>query len=208
VIACKLPEAGRRQRLHGLQADATVGSRRCESRGRSLIAGKTPDVSEANVTTATMPAVVSVSMPSARPKRLVMQRSRGARPANDEQELLESGRDVEVERRRARQPRSNAADPGGSLSSRTASREARIDALWALHSPVGRQRSDQAARRIEVDRCTCVGFRGGQRNQLDVARVDRPPHPNLKGSHARAAGKDESGVGDALGCLPRRAFRR
>jgi hypothetical protein len=52
------------------------------------------------------------------------------------------------------------------------------------------------------------GVRGGQGNQLDVARVDRPRHPNLKGSQARAAGKDESGVGDALGGLPRHAFLR
>ena len=57
--------------------DATAGSRRSESLGRSLIAGKTPDVSDANV-----------------------QRSRGAWPANDEQGLLESGRDIEVERGR------------------------------------------------------------------------------------------------------------
>lgn len=52
------------------------------------------------------------------------------------------------------------------------------------------------------------GVRGGQGNQLDVARVDRSRHPNLKGSQPAAAGKDESGVGDALGGLPRHAFLR
>ena len=49
---------------------------------------------------------------------------------------------------------------------------------------------------------------GGQGTPLDVARVDCPRHPNLEGSQARAAGKDESGVGDALSGLPRHAFLR
>ena len=44
-----------------------------------------------------MPAVVS-ELPSPRPKRLVVQQSLGAGPANHEQELLESWRDIEVER--------------------------------------------------------------------------------------------------------------
>lgn len=84
---------------------------------------------------------------------------------------------------------------GGSM------RCARSTAPWA--TAVSRR-----ARMIEVDRLYLRVVRGGQGNQLDVARVNRPQHPNLEGSQAGAAGKDESGVGDALGGLPRHAFLR